>query len=138
MLFGWEEGDEAVDRRRHVGGVDRGEDEMTGLGCFQRRIDGFQVTHLSDHDDVRVLPERRAKCVGERRRVRPDLALRDDAFIVREDEFDRVLDGDDLALSLTIDLVQHRGERRGFTHAGRPRDEHIATANLCDVAEDGG
>ncbi len=65
----------------------------------QRGLDGdpagFQVTHLADHDHVRVLAHDGAQHAGEiQADARLDLDLIDPLQLV----FDRVLDGDDLAL----------------------------------------
>ena len=136
MFLGREEGDQAVDRRRDVRGVDRREDEMAGFGGLERGVDSFEIAHLADHDHVGILAERGAQGVGERGGIGPDFALRDDAAVVGEHELDRILDGHDLALALTVDLVEHRHQGRRFTHARRSRHEDEAAANLSDVAED--
>ena len=52
-----------------VRGVDRGEDEVAGLGGLERRVDGLEVAHLADHDHVGVLAQRRAQRVREASRV---------------------------------------------------------------------
>src|SRR5437763_14222016 len=59
-----------------------------------RRI--VSVAHLADEDHVRVFTQRRAQSVGERQRVRPDLALVDQALLRFVHELDRVLDGEDV------------------------------------------
>jgi hypothetical protein len=46
--------DDAVDRLGRVGCVQRRQ-QMPGLGRLQRRSDRFEVTHLTDEDDVGVL-----------------------------------------------------------------------------------
>ena len=62
----------------------------------------------------------------EARRVGAELALVDDALLVRVQELDRVLDREDVLLARLVDLVDHRRERRGLARAGRAGDEHEA------------
>ena len=50
--------DHAVDRLGGVLGVQRREDEVTGLGDGERGLDRLEVTHFADEDDVRVLAHR--------------------------------------------------------------------------------
>ena len=37
--------------------VERGEDQVAGFGGEQRRVDGVEVAHLADQDDVRILTQ---------------------------------------------------------------------------------
>src|ERR1035438_7569357 len=66
----------------------------------------------------------------KRMRVRQHFGLDDDGRTVLMNEFDRVLDGDDLAAALAVDEVDHVIERRGLAGAGRPgdQDQPIGTA----------
>ena len=45
------------------------------------QADGFQVAHLADQDDVRVLPQRRAQRFAEAEGVAMHLALVDQALL---------------------------------------------------------
>ena len=58
LLGGREDVDDAVDGLRRVLGVERGEDEVAGLGRGQRRADRLHVAHLADEDHVGVLAQR--------------------------------------------------------------------------------
>ena len=91
-----EDVDDAVDRARRALGVQRGEDEVAGLGRGQRGRDRLEVAHLAEEDHVRVMPERPAQRRGEADRVLTDLALVDDAALVLVQELDRILDRDDV------------------------------------------
>ena len=64
LLLGGEHVDDAVDRLRGVVGVQRGEDEVAGLGDGERGRDGLDVAHLADEDDVGVLAEDRPQRRG--------------------------------------------------------------------------
>src|SRR5664279_2852023 len=92
LLVGREHVDDAVDRLGGVLGVQGGEDEVAGLGGGERYRDGLQVPHLTDEDDVGVLPQHVLEGVPEGVRVLADLALVDHAGLVPVQELDRVLD----------------------------------------------
>jgi len=93
---------------------------VTGLGDRQRRRDRLEVAQLTDQDRIRIFAQGVLEGIGERLGVAADLALVDDASLVLVDELDRIFDGDDVAFSLAVDLVDHRGERRRLAAAGRP------------------
>ncbi len=123
LLVGGEDVDDAVDRLRRRVGVQGGEGQVAGLGDAQRRLDRLQVAHLADQHDVRVLAQHRAQGVGEAVGVGAELALVDDALLVRVQVLDRVLDGDDVLVTLAVDLVEHRRQRRRLARAGRAGDQ---------------
>src|SRR5574341_1050749 len=87
-------------------------------------------------DRVRVLARRGPEGVRERQRVRPDLALVDEAFLRLVHELDRVLHGENVAVLVLVDVVDHRRQRRRLARAGRPGDEHEAARVLGDGGED--
>jgi len=55
LLMGGEDGEDAVDGLRRIGGVERREDEMPRLRGEERRVDGLVIAHLADEDDVGAL-----------------------------------------------------------------------------------
>ncbi len=55
--------------------------------------------------------------------VDADLALVDRRLLVLVVELDRVFDRDDVVVDVVVDVVDHRGQRRGLARAGRPGDE---------------
>src|SRR5262245_22329378 len=90
------------------------------VSCFRRgdcERDRFQVTHLTNHDYVRVFPERAAQGRAERTRVGPDLALRYMAAFRLEDVFNRIFKGDDMLMPLQVNLLNQRGECGGLSAA---------------------
>ena len=99
---------------------------MSGLRDAQRRLDGLEVAHFADQDDVRVFAKRGAQSVREARRVAVHLALVHQAVLVHVHELDRVLDGEDVFVALGVDLVDHRGQRRRFARTGRTGHQHQA------------
>ena len=96
LLLGREHVDDAVDRLRRVLGVERREHEVAGLGRGDRGADRLEVAHLADEDHVGVLAQRRLQRVAEAGRVGAELALVDDALLVRVEELDRILDRHDV------------------------------------------
>ena len=54
LLVAREDVDDTIDRLGRRVGVQRGEDEVAGLGDGERRLDRLQVAHFADEDDVRV------------------------------------------------------------------------------------
>jgi hypothetical protein len=121
---------------RRVLGVERREDEVAGLRRGQRRADRLHVAHLADEDHVGVLAQRGLEAHREGLGVRPDLALVDDALLVRVQELDRVLDGEDVVVARLVDLVDDRRERGRLARARRPRDEDDPAGLLGEAADD--
>ncbi len=138
LLAGREDVDDAVDGRRRGVRVERGEGEVAGLGDAERRLDGFEVAHFADEHHVRVLAQGRAQGLGEAARVGADLALVDDAGLVRVQELDGVFDGDDVLVPLAVDLVEHRGQRRRLAGAGRAGDEDESARAVAELRDDRG
>ena len=106
--------------------VQRREHEVAGLGRGQRGRDRLEVAHLADEDHVGVLAQRGLQAEREALRVGAELALVDDALLVRVQELDRVLDRHDVLVARLVDLVDHRRQRGGLARAGRAGDEHEA------------
>jgi hypothetical protein len=121
-----------------VVGVQRGEDQVAGLGGGDDRRDGLSVAHLADHDDVRVLAHRVAQRLGEVDRVRAHLALGDRGHVVREQELHGVLDGDHVDRAGAGDVLDQGGEGGRFAAARRARDQHQALVDLAEVDEGAG
>ncbi len=88
-------------------GVQGGHGQVAGFGHRQRRGHGFQVAQFADQDHVRVLTKDVAQGLGKGFRVRFYFPLVDDAFFMGMDKFYRVLDGDDVFVAFTVDLVDH-------------------------------
>ena len=67
--------DDPVDGLGGVVGVQGGEDQVAGLGHGEGDLDGLEVAHLADEQDVGVLAEGRAQGPLEGGAVDPDLTL---------------------------------------------------------------
>ena len=99
---------------------------MAGLGGLKRSLRRLGVAKLADQDHVGVLAERAAECLAERLGVETHFALVDDALIVRVKDLDRVLDRDDVLRTSSVDLADHRRERRRLARTGGSGDEDQA------------
>ena len=97
--------------------------------------DRLEIAQLADEDDVRILAQRGAQRALERAGVHADLALRDDALLVRVHELDRVLDRDDVIAARAVDEVDQRAERRRLARPGRAGDEHEALVELAELLD---
>ena len=95
-LFGGQRIDDAVDGLGGAGGVQGAEHQMSGFGGGHRHGNGFGIAHFADQDDVRILAHGRAHALGEGRQVRAQFALDDLAGLAAVNEFDRVLEADDV------------------------------------------
>ncbi len=89
-----------------------GEHQVSGLGHRDRGGDRLGVTHLADQDHVGILPQRVLQRVGEGLGVGAHFALVDHARLVGVDEFDRILDREDVDPAFAVDLVD-QGRQRG-------------------------
>src|SRR5947209_18231604 len=71
-------------------------------------------------------------------RIGVQLALVDDAALVRMEKLHRIFDGDDVLVPLAIDLVDHRRERGRLAGTGRAGDEHESARLVANLLDDGG
>jgi len=121
-------------RREHVNdpvnrlsrriGVQGREGKMARLGDGERGLDRFEITHLTDENDVRILAERVLEGACERLGISSHFALIDQAALMLVDELDRVFDSDDVAFPLPVDLVDQRREGGRLSRPGWPGDQH--------------
>jgi hypothetical protein len=114
-------------RRRRVVGVQRRQDEVAGERRLHADVRGLEVAHLTDEDDVGVLPQDRPQGGGERQ---AGLVVDLDLVDAGQPVLDRVLGRDDVDLGL-VDDVQRRVERRATSpsRSGRSRG---SSRRACD------
>ena len=84
-----------------------GEDEVTGLGRFQRDFDRFLVAHFTHQDHLGRLPQGRAQGQRKARRVTVQLSLVNDGTLVAVHEFHRIFDGQDVVRLGFVDAVEN-------------------------------
>ena len=88
--------------------MQRTEYQVAGFRRRHGEADGFQITHLTHQDDVRVLTQRRSERVGERQGMRSYFALINQALLAFMHEFDRVFHREDVPMFDLVDMVHHR------------------------------
>ncbi|MNZ41638.1 hypothetical protein D3C78_591920 [compost metagenome] len=64
-----------------------------------------------------------------------DLTLIDQAFARLVDEFDRVLDGQDVLMPVTVQVIDHRGQGGRLAGPRRPGDQHQSPWQLGNTAK---
>ena len=136
LLVGGKNVDHAVHRFARVVRVQGAENEETSFGRGKRQRDCFEIAHLADQHDVGILAQRGFQSGGEIHRMLRHLALGDDAFLVRVHEFDRLLDGHDVAREVRVDVVHQRRQRRALARAGRAGHQHQAAAQVAEFLDD--
>jgi hypothetical protein len=129
--------DHTVDALHGRVGVQRGEDQVTRFRDGQRGLDRLEIAHLADQHHVGVLAQHVLERLLEAGGVVPDLALVDQAALVRVQVLDRILDRHDVLARLLVDLVDDGGQRRALAGAGRPGHEH-QPAGACGELRHGG
>ena len=65
----------------------------------ERSLDRLEVAHFADEHHVGILAQHRPERAGEAPRVAVNLALVDDAALVRMDVLDRIFDREDVPLA---------------------------------------
>ena len=104
---------------------------MAGEGRFHCDVGRFVVTDFTDHHHVRGLAENGAQRSGE---VQAYVAVHLHLIYAGHLVFDRVLDGDDLAVG-RVHLAEAGIERSGFSGAGWPGHEKHAVAEAKQLLE---
>ena len=136
MPFDREEVHDALDRLIRIIRVQRSEAEVSGFSERDRGFHGFRIPDFTDENDVRCLTQGIFQRVSEGMGVEADFALSDDRFLVVMDKFDRVFHADDVARMHRVAVVDHRGEGRGFSRAGRADHQHQTPLGHSDVFDD--
>ena len=108
MLGRWKHCDNPLDGLRCVGGVNRGEDLMSGVGGAQGNSERFHIAKFADENDVRILAKGLPKGLFEAGRVGPDFELCDQRELGCVKVFNRIFNGDDFAGAGLVDQLDHR------------------------------
>ena len=97
---------------------------MAGFGEGQGVFHSFLIANLADEDDVGCLAQGVFQGGEPVVGVHADFALGNDAVFVRMDEFDRVFNGNNVAVAVFIAVVDHGGQRSGFARACAADENH--------------
>ena len=100
--------------------MERAEHHVAGFGGFDGGVDRFQVAHFAHEDHVRVHPQRPADAFLEVVDVHADLTLVDSTLLVFVKVLDGVFEGDDVAVVVVVDEVDHRRQARRLAGTCRP------------------
>lgn len=115
--------DQTIECLDHVIGMQCRDDEVSCLGegkdCRYRLL----ITHLTNHNDIRIFSHRVSDRLFESRHMFPDLFLVDETFIIFQNIFDRILDHDDVSMGIFIEIVDHRDDTRRLSTSRTTRDE---------------
>ena len=94
--------------------MQRAEHQVPGFSSADRQLNGFQIAHFSHQDHVGVLSQGRSQCIGETAGVFIELALMHQALIALVNEFDRILDREDVFRAAVVDVIQQCRQGGGF------------------------
>ena len=137
MLLLREEVEDAGDRARGAGGVDRAEDEMPRLGGVDRRLERLDVAQLAHEDDVGILTDGMFHADLEVPHVDADLPLIDEALVLGEDELDRILERENVLAVVPVDVVEHRADRGALAGARHAGEQHHPLVELTEPLDRG-
>ena len=111
---------------------------MAGLGGGDGGGDRLIVAHLAHQNNVRVLTQGTAQGAGKAGHISTDLALVNQRLLAAVDVLNRVLNRDDVVTAGLVDVVDHGGQRGGFTAAGGAGDKNQAAGLVRKLGQHGG
>jgi hypothetical protein len=115
--------------------VQRAENQVAGLGCFDGDGHGLQIPHLAYQDNVGVLSERGAQGVFERARVQTDLALGHQTLLALVDELDGIFNGDDVIGASPVDEIHQCRQRGALAAPGWPGHHHESLGEIAEILD---
>ena len=117
---------DTVDGGRGADRMQRGKNEVSGLGRGEGDGDRLQVTHLTDEDDVRILTQGRTQSAREGLGVEADLTLIHESLVVMIQILDRVLERQHVAAPRLVDPLNDGSQGRRLAGAGWTGDQDQA------------
>ncbi len=111
---------------------------MSGPRQGQRGLHRFLVANLAHQNHVGGGAHRAAQRPGEGFRVETHFALVDDGLLIRVQEFDRILDREDVVRGGLVAVVDHRRQGRRLAGAGGADHEDEPALQHHEVLEDVG
>src|SRR5271166_2578877 len=95
----------------------------------------LSIAHFADQDDIRILTNSMLHADFEILYIHSDLTLIDKTLILCENEFDWVLEREDVLVAAVVYPVEHGGNRRTLArtgHAGQQDHSLIELAEFLD------
>ena len=110
-------------RLRRAAGVQRRQHQMASLRRGERQPNGGNIAQLAQQDHIRIFAQRSAQRRIEAVTVAADLPLLDQRTSATVQEFDRILQRQNVPRLVPVDLVDHRRQRGGLAAAGGAGDQ---------------
>src|SRR5690606_6903614 len=105
MTISGEEVDDAIQRLVSVVGVERTQTQVAGFRERNSVVHGFAGAHLANQYDVGRLSQRVFQSNFKGIGINSHFALRNDAALVLVDKFNRVFDGNNVALGVMVAMA---------------------------------
>ena len=86
--------------------------QVTGFCRSQCKPDRLQIAHLANQNNIRVFTRRRAQGFVEPQCVTVHFTLIDETLFAFMNEFNRVFNGQDMAIDGLVLMVDHGGKGR--------------------------
>src|SRR5690242_8072492 len=112
------------------------EGEVAGLGNPQCGLNRFKVSHFADEHHVGIFTKGGSQGVAEGLGIGVHLALVYQAILVLVHELDRIFDGDDVIMALSVDLVEHRRQSCRLARAGGTGDQNQPAWFVTELGDD--
>src|SRR5438034_6546945 len=106
---------------------------MAGFSDSKGHFDRFEIAHFADQHHIGVLPKGGPKGGAERMCVGGYFTLIDNAIFMIVEKLDRVLDCQNVIVSIDVDLIDHRRESGGFSRTRWTGYENKATRLFAHV-----
>lgn len=112
------------------------ENHMPSFSSFDSCMDGFEVAHFTDEDDIRIHTKGPAKSFFEATHIGADFSLAESGLIVLMEILDGIFEGDYMLIVIMIDEVEHGSKGSGFPGTSRAGNEQ-KPSGFDDKALDG-
>ena len=136
LFLGFEHTKDTIDSLSGIDGVNGAEDQVARFRCAQGNSDGVTIAHFTDENHFGRLPQRRAQAVGKAVKIRSQFALIESGQFMRMDEFDGILESNDVDGPGAVNLIEDRSQSGRFAGASRASDEHQARFFLGNLFDD--
>ena len=117
--------------------MNRPEHQVPGFRRVHGGFERFTVSHFTHQHDIGVFTHRMLHGGMEVTDVLAQFSLVDQALIGLVNEFDRVFNRKNVLLMITVDPVEHRGDRGRLTRTGHTGEQHHSLIVDAQVFENG-